>query len=90
MLGFHGFAIHLLCFGRFLRAAPYFEGPSHVNTCDISRDVLQTSLLCRFLLKTPIVVIPASLGLPSGGLLASWTLSRTPLQNAGSLPLLKT
>ena len=49
--------------------------------------MLHTSRFCRFLFKTPSDVIRRPLGLPSGGLLASWTPSRTPPESAEALEI---
>ena len=46
--------------------------------------MLQKSVFCRFLFQTPSDVIRRSVGLPSGGLLAAWTPSRTPPESAES------
>ena len=63
---FHVFAILLIRYGRFLRAKPCFEGPSHLQNGDISWDVLHKSRFWRFLFKTPSDLIRRSPGPPWG------------------------
>ena len=49
--------------------------------------MLYKSGFCPFLLKTPSTVIRRPLGLPSDGLLPSWTSSRTPPESADALQI---